>query len=342
MEENQYSAERPEARAVRVLESMLPRTAQREVLVGDRRVDLLVGEHQLEVKWVGEGNLGDVRRAMDYVYDDQINIFVGRQFSPGAREAMSEAGIGWMDETGAAEVAIGSIIISRSGRQMPIEGRPKRWTPSVQGVAEALICGTKPTVSEVQAVTGLSTGSCVNALRFLTDLGLLEADAKRGRGSARRVSEVDRLLEAYAAATSVAPNQLLLSVGAIWRDPVAGLVEAGQLWDRAGVRWASTGVAAASAMAPLLTNVSTAEVYVDAQTVVGLESAALDAGLRPIDGGRLTLKPFPTETTRQLSFELEGLRVAPWPRVYVDLRKAGVRGEEAAEHLWEVMRGSST
>lgn len=29
----------------------------------------------------------------------------------------------------------------------------------------------------------------------------------------------------------------------------------------------------------------------------------------------------------------------PWPRVYVDLPAEGVRGEEAAEHLREVMHG---
>jgi len=27
------------------------------------------------------------------------------------------------------------------------------------------------------------------------------------------------------------------------------------------------------------------------------------------------------------------MRTAPWPRVYADLRRAGVRGEDAAEHL---------
>jgi hypothetical protein len=36
--------------------------------------------------------------------------------------------------------------------------------------------------------------------------------------------------------------------------------------------------------------------------------------------------------------EIDGLRVAPWPRVYVDLQRTGVRGEEAAEHLIEVIR----
>jgi len=34
-----------------------------------------------------------------------------------------------------------------------------------------------------------------------------------------------------------------------------------------------------------------------------------------------------------------GIRVVPWPRVYADLRLVGVRGEDAAEHLREVMRG---
>ena len=35
----------------------------------------------------------------------------------------------------------------------------------------------------------------------------------------------------------------------------------------------------------------------------------------------------------------EDMRVAPWPRVYADVKLVGVRGEEAAEHLREVVRG---
>lgn len=54
-------------------------------------------------------------------------------------------------------------------------------------VTEALICGTKPTVSATHYATGLSTGSCTKALRFLTVEGLLTADAERGRNSARTV-----------------------------------------------------------------------------------------------------------------------------------------------------------
>jgi len=89
----------------------------------------------------------------------------------------------------------------------------------------------------------------------------------------------------------------------------------------------------------LLTNVTSAVVYVDAGTIPALEMVARRADLDPIEGGRLTLRPLPTASVRHLAELVDGLRVAPWPRVYVDLRDTGVRGEVAAEHLREVRRG---
>ena len=51
------------------------------------------------------------------------------------------------------------------------------------------------------------------------------------------------------------------------------------------------------------------------------------------------IRPFPSAITNRLSTEHGALRVAPWPRVYADLRDQGVRGEESAEHLAEVAGG---
>ena len=134
-----------------------------------------------------------------------------------------------------------------------------------------------------------------------------------------------------------APTGPFLQVGVTWRDPVVGLAEAGAKWDAADKAWACTAALAASVVAPYLTSVTSGDVYVDALTSAGLEAAAADAGLHPIEGGRLTLRPFPTVTSQRLSVQKEGLRIAPWPRVYADLRLLGVRGEEAAEHLREVI-----
>jgi hypothetical protein len=66
--------------------------------------------------------------------------------SPGARESLSAAGVGWVDETGAAEIAVSGIVVSRSGHA----AAPRRlagWTRGALAVAEAILCETAPTVA---------------------------------------------------------------------------------------------------------------------------------------------------------------------------------------------------
>jgi hypothetical protein len=145
------------------------------------------------------------------------------------------------------------------------------------------------------------------------------------------------LLDAYATAAAAAPAQPSVHVGVAWSGPVAGLAKAGAQWDAFGRRWACTGAAAASVLAPYLTAFATVDVYIETETIAGLTAAAEDIGLRPIEGGRLILCPFPTAALQRLSVRKQRLWLAPWPRVYVDLRASGVRGEEAAEHLREVL-----
>jgi hypothetical protein len=324
-------------RWVEVVQAVLPSAVTVEVPNGPS-ADLVVNGTPLEIKWVGEGwlrqvkpFLGSGRRRPDVV--------VARRMSPGAQEALSTAGIGWVDETGAAEIVIGPIVVSRTGRPEPPRQKQPKWTPATLAVAEALLCNTKATVSAVEETTGLSAGACTTALRFLSDLGLLSAEARRGRESGRSVADVDELLDAYASAAASVPPKARLEVGITWRDVLDGLRETGRKWDQAAIDWATTGTAASRATAPFLTSTGSAVVYVDASTSAGLQAVAEAARLRPIDGGRLTLMPFPTVATRLLSEKVDGVHVAPWPRVYADLRVTGVRGEEAAEHLREVVRG---
>jgi hypothetical protein len=302
----------------------------------DAGVDIVVNDYPFVIKWIGDGRLADALRVLS-TRRGRPDIAVARRMSPGARETLAEAGIGWVDETGAAEIAAGTIVISRPGRPPKPSGPPERWTPSVIAVAEALLCGTKATVAATEEATGLSNGSCTTALRVLTDFGLLEADAGRGRDSARRVADGDRLLDAYASVVEALPPSISLQIGVTWRDTIDGVMQTGARWDKAKVAWAASGAVAATVIAPLLTTVNAADVYVDAETILGLEAAAASAGLRPIEGGRLTLRPFPSVTARRLATRVDGLMVVPWPRVFADVRTIGVRGEEAAEHLREVM-----
>ena len=326
-------------RAGEVLRAVLPASAEMRVL-GARGpiIEVKLAGRRLRVAWAGEGWIRQIR-ALLAGGRPHPDVIAARRMSPGAKAALAPEGIGWVDELGNAEISIGSLIVSRTGRGEAVSPASPKWTPAVMAIAEALLCGTAGTVAATEAASGLSTGSCTNALGTLTELGLLARDAARGRGSARRVVEGDALLDAYAtAATTLAPKERL-AVGVTWRDPIAGLVDLGRGWEAFGIEWAATGAAGRAVLAPLLTNVTSAVVYVNATTIAELEMAARKVDLEPIEGGRLTLRPFPTVSVRRLAEPVDGLRVAPWPRVYVDLRGTGVRGEEAAEHLREVRRG---
>lgn len=306
--------------------------------IADKNVDLVVNEQALNIKWIGQGHLGDIHKYLKGRPKDNL-ILVARYMSPGARALLSEEGISWADESGAAEIIIGTIVISKTGNPEKKDNTIKRWTPAVISIAEALLCGTRGTLSETQAATGLSTGSCTKALYFLSEKKLLTSKAKRGPYSARKIVSHRELLDAYANAVKENTPDMDLQVGITWQDFLSGIVELGTRFDNIGTKWAVTGAAAAEVKAPFLTTISRATVYVDAKSISELEAIAWSVELRQIQGGRLTFKPFPTVSVERLSEYYDGLRVAPWPRIFADLRQEGVRGEAAAEHFYEVING---
>jgi len=331
-------------RAERAVLQVLPRSASVEAIraPGDPRVDLVIAGQPFQIMWIGEGSLGRAQNCLTTIRQHAANmpvLVVARHLSPGARNILSDAGVGWVDETGAAEITTRTLVISHTGQ--PTKQQPNlRWTNSALAVAEALICGTKPTVSATHDATGLSIGSCTKALRFLTVEGLLTTDAERGRNSARSITDTDQLLESYATAANANFDRFQMTVAILGRDPIGELATIGDRWNEHGTDWAATGLAAAAVLAPLIGRVAKLDVYVDAATQLDLNALAGSAGLKPIDGGRLTLRPFPTVTANRLATTASDLRVAPWPRVFADLRTIGVRGEEAAEHLRETVAAS--
>jgi hypothetical protein len=287
------------------------------------------------VVWVGNGTLPETQTVTKF--GSAGVVFAARQFTPAARDALRAAKASWVDESGAAEISMGSVVVARDGRSAPAP-KPKGWTTATLAVAEAILVRPGPvTASLIAEAAGLSVGAATKALRLLTDEHLLVASSARGPKSARRVADLDRLLIAYSDASIPLRKSLALTVGVLGRDLAGEVVEAGRMWDRVNTRWAATGVLAADLLAPHLTAFGSVVVYVTASTIAELERAATLAELTAAPGGRLTLAPFPTTATRTLATTTDGLKLAPWPRVYADLRTVGVRGEEAAEHLKEVV-----
>jgi len=190
----------------------------------------------------------------------------------------------------------------------------------------------------VASETGLALSTVAESLKFLERDGLLDSEAARGPLSRRHVPDVNALVDSYAAAAERLRSPISLRLGVLWRDPIKGAIDAGHTWSAADISWAVTSALSAAVMAPLLTELAPMEIYVTGRTPGDLRRAATIAGLREIDGGRLVLRPFPTPANEAVTRELKsGLTSVLWPRAYADLRAAGVRGEEAAEHLREEM-----
>src|SRR5262245_62149378 len=104
-------------RAEEALRAVLPRVASVRKASKDAEADLIVGGVPLRLEWVGEGRLENIRRVL--TRGRRPDVVVARVMSAGARDVLAEAGVGWVDETGAAEIAVGAVIVSRSGRPQP-------------------------------------------------------------------------------------------------------------------------------------------------------------------------------------------------------------------------------
>lgn len=291
----------------------------------------------LHVRFAGRGDFRGVQLAIKA--RPRPDVIVASRLSVAAQEAITKAGINWADETGAARIAVGSIVIALSGQRPVVRRSSTDWTPAAIGTAEAILAGTTPTAEAVAATTGHSLSTGVRALAFLVERGLLVAPIARGPQSGRRVADLDRLLDQFSEAAHRIPPKFELRCGVLWREPFVELEKIGQKWTSARIPWAVAGALSASIQAPYLTDTPTGLVYVDATSEIGILHIARQAGLEAMEGGRLLLRPFPTRATKRLSREKDGICVTSWPRTYADLRYEGVRGEEAAEHFREVILG---
>ncbi|MEZ5119126.1 MAG: hypothetical protein R2686_04370 [Candidatus Nanopelagicales bacterium] len=289
-----------------------------------------------EVAWLATGWPRQIRDLLDR--PDRPDLVVASELSPGARKLLTENGLSWVDETGAARVALPGVYIRIDVGQAPKKPRANLgWTPSTLAVCEALIVGIGGTVAELTAATGLAPSTAAASLRFLQKAHLVESEAARGRNSRRTVADEEKLLDTYAAAAGRLRTPESIRVGVLWRNPARGVTDLGARLSAKGVAWNTTGALAAEVLAPYLTEVDPWEIYVDGGSVAELRQIAREAGMEQADGGRLLLRAFPTPAKDRLGTEVAGQRVAAWPRVFSDLRMIGVRGEEAAEHLREQM-----
>jgi len=322
-----------ERRVMAAVRAVLPAGVQTGVRTRNAGMSVTIQRIRLSTCWATDGWLGDVRCALD---GRRIDLVVARRLTPAARAALSLAGVAWVDETGAAEIALPHLVVSRTGDPTRLGPREARWTPSAFAVAEALLSTQFPaTVAAMREATGLSTGSCTVALASLTDMGLLSSEMARGRASARTIVDRRVFLAAYVEASSEMAPRGALRVAMDPSSARSRLAIAGEAWDAAQLPWALSGSVAARLLGPGgISSSSTVRVYLRASTRAQLEYAAEIAKMLPAPDGVCSLVCQPTVTACALATRHEGLRVAPWARVYADLVADSDGGESEAERLF--------
>lgn len=68
-------------------------------------------------------------------YGPRPDLLMAKRMSIAAQQAATDANIGWLDETGAAQFAVGTIVVSRTSVPVPQTAKSvKRWTPATLGI----------------------------------------------------------------------------------------------------------------------------------------------------------------------------------------------------------------
>jgi hypothetical protein len=305
----------------------------------DVRVQVGNAAHRFVAGWAGAGWPADVQKLVQVA--PNLDVVYAKNLSDGARSWLSERHIGWVDEMGRANLVLksGLVIVREPTATEKQQLVGDHWTNTMLTAVEAVLAGVAPTVEAVEAATGMSRGASANALSRLERRGLLERPArKRGPQASRQVVDMDSLIDQYTEAAAEFRNkQQVVRVHRLWADPLDVLdIEIGPGLTGMGVRWAVTGAAASTLLAPYLSDVNVVELYVDRSLLTAPNRLASSLGGRIVERGhRIEVRELPTSMSA-MGPKIGGIQVALPARVYADLTASGGRAAEAAHHLREV------
>lgn len=324
-------------RPVEPIEGTGPRSARTKVVVGN-------AVHVLELRWVGRGWPADLEPALDSIPDPWPRqlVLVGRRFSPGAVDQLSQRRANWLDEAGAARIETDTgLLVVREPDESTAERtmlRGFRWAASSLEISEWLLTEPPRETFNAREFTQRSEWSyaqTTKVLRQLSERGWVKkTGGSRGVGSGWRLADGPGLLEAWTAhLVSHRPE----TVGAhrVLRDPMQfARTELAQTLS-ARTQWALSGWAGLELAAPFVTTVPVIQVAVEADALVDgrLREAMRSLGLREVkEGARIEFNAL-SKFSLSLARKFHGVPVVSPPRLYADLQALGGRGEEAAEHV---------
>lgn len=298
----------------------------------------VAGRPRFRTAWIRAGWPAEVRAALDRSPD--LTLAVAPVFSSGARRLLEDQQVSWIDETGAANVREAGLLVRVD--QGPARDDPAphlaRWSDT-SVLAGAAMLTLRPERISVKWVADQAHCSPARASAILQGFDgegwTVKRGAERGRSAYRTFEQPVALLGSwsdylnnravkrwFAHSTSRDLHELQHRIG----DALPPLM----------FGW--TGWAAAEQLAPFVTQLPVLHLRVsENHTQRDIEPALQRAGVTLTqDAGRIELWRTPREALRHSTLSASGPLMA-WPWVYADLLRLGGRGNDAAEHLRDVM-----
>jgi IclR helix-turn-helix domain len=264
-------------------------------------------------------------------------LLIAGETTAEAREILQQHGIGVIDGLGHAHIELPGLLFHLESHRSRRQAWPTRLNGKAGVAAQALLVHPERRwqVQELAEEAGISLGLAHRVLARLTEEGVVTAEGS-GRNRVRQVTSPAALLDLWAEENTYRPERTLAYLLA--QNPQGLIAGLGHNLDRGGIGYALTGVAAASLVAPFITAVPVAEVWVTATATP--EELCEAAGAEPVaDGQNVVFLQARDDTPLAFREQADGLWVASRFRLYADLRQAPRRGREQADHLRQEVIG---
>lgn len=290
-------------------------------------------ESQVAVEVKSRVNTATAWQVVRYAetYPETPVLLIAGETTADAREILQQHGIGVIDGLGHAHIELPGLLFHLDGYSPRRRSWPTRLNGKAGVAAQALL--TRPErawqVQQLAEEANLSLGLAHRVLARLEDEGVVAAEGS-GRRRVRRVSDPTALLDLWAEENSYQPVRTPAYLLAQY--PRLLVEELGHGLERAGIGYGLTGGAAASLVAPLVTAVPVAEVWVTATAAAKQLCEAVGAE-EVGDGQNVVFLQARDDTPLAFSERIDDLMVASRFRLYADLRMSPRRGREQADHL---------
>lgn len=313
-----------------------------EVKVGharevDRVVTSLDGSLSFAVERKIEVNAGNVWGVVHLAEAvDLPLVLVADRSTEAARSVLREHGVGYLDATGNANVALPGIYVQTDSSHRAPTVRTTSTT-RLRGkaglVVQALLVEADSDwgVTSLAESSGVSVGRAHNVLARLEREGIAVSEG-RGPQRVRRVVAPGALLRLWAEENDDRKNRTMAFVLARSSEQLA--VRTAELLGRAGIEYSLTGSAAAALVAPLATSIPTVQIWVSRADPT--ERIINEIGAERVESGfNLALDTSKNDVALRFPTMHAGMNIVYPFRLYVDLSTDPQRGIEQANHLRE-------